>query len=92
MVVMKKILLAATIVVGLMSCGSESSEAESSADSTMVTDASQAPMGDTANQINSSAGNMTGDTSNQNANDSVKGTNPASRSTTPGNDSVKSKS
>ena len=88
---MKKILLAAMIVVGLMSCGGESNEVKNSTDSATVNGASQAPMGDTANQINSSAGNMTGDTSNQNGNDSIKGTNPASRRTTPGNDSVKSR-
>ena len=88
---MKKILMAATIAIGMMSCGSESSEAESSADSTNITDANQAPMGDTANQINSSAGNFSADTSNRNGDDSVPGSDPASRRTTPGNDSAKSK-
>ncbi len=88
---MKKTLLAAAVVIGLMSCGSQSEEAESSADSTNITDANRAPMGDTANQINSSTGNYTADTSNRNGDDSIKGSDPASRRTTPGNDSVRSK-
>ena len=84
---MKKILMAAAVVAGLTACGSQSSEAEAGADSTNITDANRAPMGDTANQINSNTGNFTGDTSNRNGDDSISGSDPASRRTTPGNDS-----
>ena len=82
---MKKILMATAAVIGLMSCGSQRTDVENSADSTNMTDANQAPMGDTTGMINSNAGNYPADTSNQNGDDSVSGTNPASRSTTPRN-------
>ena len=82
---MKKILMASALVVGLMSCGSQSTDVENSSDSTNMTDANQAPMGDTTGMINSNAGNYPTDTSNQNGDDSVSGTSPASRSTTPRN-------
>ena len=89
--VMKKILMATVILAGLMSCGSQSTESESTSDTATMTDANMAPMGDTANQINSNTGNFTADTSNRNGDDSVSGSNPASRSTTPGNDSGQSR-
>lgn len=82
---MKKIMIATALVLGLMSCGNESEDAESSADSTNMTDANRAPMGDTTNTINSNSGNYPTDTSNQNGDDSIKGSSPASRSTTPRN-------
>jgi hypothetical protein len=82
--IMKKAILAFGVVFLIASCGNNSTEVENTADSTNINMGSQAPMGDTANQINNRAGNQPMDTSNQNGNDSVKGTNPASRSTTPG--------
>lgn len=82
---MKKLLMATALVMGLMSCGNQSEDAENTADSTTMLDANQAPMGDTTNTINSNTGNYPTDTSNQNGDDSVKGTSPASRSTTPRN-------
>ena len=85
---MKKIVMATALVVGLMSCGSQSTDTENSSDSTNMTDANAAPMGDTTNMLNSNAGNYPSDTSGQNGDDSIKGTNPASRSTTPRNPST----
>ena len=83
---MKKILFAAALTLGLMSCGSQSSESEMSTDSTNMTDANAAPMGDTTGMINSNAGNYPADTSNRNGDDSISGTDPASRRTTDGNE------
>lgn len=82
---MKKIVMAIALVVGLMSCGSQSTDTENSSDSTNMTDANAAPMGDTTHMINSNAGNYPSDTSGQNGDDSIQGTDPASRSTTPRN-------
>lgn len=77
--------MASALVVALMSCGSQSSDTENSADSTNMTDANQAPMGDTTHMLNSNAGNYRSDTNGQNGDDSITGTNPASRNTTPRN-------
>lgn len=77
--------MATVIAAGLMSCGSQSTDTENSADSTNMTDANQAPMGDTTGTISNKEGMYPTDTSNQNGDDSVSGTNPASRSTTPRN-------
>ncbi len=82
---MKKILMVTALMVGLMSCGSQSNDTENSADSTNMTDANRAPMGDTTGVISNKGGMYPTDTSNQNGDDSVSGTNPASRSTTPRN-------
>lgn len=82
---MKKIMMATVVAIGLMSCGDQSADEKATADSMNMTDANQAPMGDTTGMTNSNTGNYPTDTSNQNADDSVKGTNPASRSTTPRN-------
>ncbi len=82
---MKKIVMATALAVGMMSCGSQSNDTENSADSTNMTDANQAPMGDTTGIISNKGGMYPTDTSNQNGDDSVSGTNPASRSTTPRN-------
>lgn len=60
---------------------------ESTTDTASMNMGNQAPMGDTANQINNRAGSFPADSSNQNGDDSVKGSDPASRSTTPGNES-----
>ena len=87
---MKKMIMIAALTIGLVSCGSQSEEAEMGADSTNMTDANRAPMGDTTGMINSNAGNYPEDTSNRNGDDSVSGTNPASRSTTPRNANNKS--
>lgn len=85
---MKKGLLAVAIAIGVASCGNNTSE-ENTTDSTNVNMGGQAPAGDTSTQINSGAGMQPADTSNQNADDSIKGTSRISRSTTPGNDSGK---
>ena len=77
--------MATALVIGLMSCANQSEDVENTADSTNMTDANQAPMGDTTNTINSNTGNYPTDTSNQNGDDSIKGSSPASRSTTPRN-------
>ncbi len=82
---MKKIVMAMALVVALMSCANQGNDEENTADSTNMTDANQAPMGDTTNMTNSNTGNYPTDTSNQNGDDSVSGTSPASRSTTPRN-------
>jgi hypothetical protein len=82
---MKKILMATAVVMGLVSCGNQSADEEATADSTNMTDANQAPMGDTTGMINNNTGNYPTDTSNQNGDDSVTGSSPASRSTTPRN-------
>ena len=88
---MKKILMAVVVMAGLASCGNQSNDVEATADSSTITDANQSPMGDTANQINSNTGNYGTDTSNRNGDDSISGSNPASRRTTPGNDSGQSR-
>ena len=84
---MKNGLMALGAALILASCGSNNNAEESTTDSTNMNMSSQAPMGDTTTQISSGASSMPADTSNQNADDSVTGTNPASRTTTPGNDS-----
>lgn len=81
---MKNGILALAILIA--SCGGGPTSEESTADSTNINMGSQAPMGDTANQINSNAGNFPADTSNHNGNDSISGTSAASRSTTPRSD------
>lgn len=81
---MKKILTGFGTILILASCGGTTTAEKATTDSTNVNMANQSPMGDTANQINNRAGNYPMNTSNQNGDDSVKGTNPASRSTTPG--------
>ena len=92
---MKKQFLALALVVVAASCSNGNvsptngtSESQTS-DSANVNMGSQAPMGDTANQINNRAGSYPADTSNKNGNDSIKGTNGSSRNTTPGNESGK---
>ena len=82
---MKKLMMAAAVVMGLMSCGDQSADEKATADSMNMTDANQAPMGGTTGMINNNTGNYPTDTSNQNGDDSIKGTSPASRSTTPRN-------
>jgi hypothetical protein len=85
--VMKKILVVMGLTVMLMSCGSQNSNSDNVADSVNAMDESNVPMyGDTTNQVNSNAGNYPADTSNMNADDSVKGTPSSSRRTTPGNE------
>ena len=76
---------AAGLLVMMAACNNSNEGSDPLADSTARVDGNQAPMGDTANQINSNAGSFPADTSNQNGDDSVKGTNPASRKTTPRN-------
>lgn len=82
---MKKIMMATALAIGMMSCGDQSTEAEMTSDSTNMTDANAAPMGDTTGMISSEAGNYPTDTSNRNGDDSVSGSNPSSRTSTPGN-------
>lgn len=77
---MKKGVVALGIVILLAGCGGGNNAEESTADSTNIN------MGDTANQINNRAGSYPADTSNRNGDDSVSGSDPASRTTTPGND------
>lgn len=77
------------VAISIASCGnsSENSAAQNAGDSGNANISTPAPMGDSSTQINSNAGMHPADTSNQNGNDSVKGTSRMSRSTTPGNDS-----
>ncbi|HUQ96530.1 MAG TPA: hypothetical protein VM010_02625 [Chitinophagaceae bacterium] len=83
---MKKAILAFGVAVVITSCGNSSTADENNSDSTTVENSNlnAAPMGDTANQINNRAGNFPMDSSNKNGDDSISGTSPASRSTTPG--------
>lgn len=84
---MKKGIVTLGIAVVLISCGGGGADKESTADSTNINMGSQALMGDTTNQINNRAGSFPSDTSNRSGDDSVSGSNPASRTTTPGNES-----
>ena len=81
---MKKAIVALGVVIVLASCGN--STGDNPSDSTDL-NTSATPMGDTANQISTGASSFPADSSNRNGNDSVTGTNPATRTTTPGNDS-----
>jgi hypothetical protein len=89
---MKNLFLAMAIAVAAISCGNannhDNTTEQGTSDSTNGTNmnaSSQTPAGDTGNQVNNRAGSYPADTSNQNGNDSVKGTSRTSRSTTPGN-------
>jgi hypothetical protein len=90
---MKNGIIALAVGVLLASCGngnvnkSGATSEDQTADSTNINMGSQAPAGDTANQINYRGTTSPADSSNRNANDSVKGSDPASRKTTPGNES-----
>ena len=81
---MKKWIIAAGFVVFLSACNEGLRSDENNSDSTEVLVDNPAPVGDSSHRMNNKEG-FTGDTSNQNADDSVKGTNPASRKTTPRN-------
>jgi septal ring-binding cell division protein DamX len=86
---MKKSILALSVVVVLASCGSNSNNSteESTSDSANRNMANQSPAGDTANQLNNRGGMYQSDSSNKSGDDSVSGSNPASRTSTPGNES-----
>lgn len=92
---MKKHLFAGALAIAMASCGNgntsdtNATPESQTSDTTNINMGSQAPAGDTGNQINNRAGSYPADTSNQNGNDSVKGTSQESRSTTPGNASGK---
>jgi hypothetical protein len=83
--VMKKRLLAFSIVIGLAACNNETNEgAANTSDSVRNEGNAGMPAGDTSMPINGRTGTYQADTSNQNGDDSVSGSNEASRSTTPG--------
>ena len=84
---MKKTFVAFGVLLVLASCGNSNTAEENTADSTNINMGNQSPMGDTANQINNRGVGYPADTSNRNGDDSISGSNPASRTTTPGNDS-----
>lgn len=83
---MKKIVIAFAMVVLVAGCSNSNTAEENTADSTNINMGNQSPMGDTANQINNRGVGYPADTSNRNGDDSISGSNPASRTTTPGND------
>lgn len=85
---MKNGILAFCVALVLASCGGSGNNAEEgTTNNTNMNTADQTPAGDTANQINNRAGAYPSDSSNQSGDDSVSGSNPASRTTTPGNES-----
>jgi hypothetical protein len=81
---MKKWMIAAGFVVALSACNDGLRSDENNSDSTEVLVDNPAPASDTANRVNNMEA-YPGDTGNQNADDSIKGTHPASRKTTPRN-------
>ena len=81
---MKKAILSFGVVLLLTSCGNGNNAEEATSDSTNINMGNKSPMGDTANQINNRGGNYPADTSNRNGDDSISGSDPASRSTTTG--------
>ena len=88
--IMKKGLLAVAVAISIASCGDNNSSANgTSGDSLNGNMNTPGPAGDTTNQVINHGTTYPADTSNQNGNDSVKGTSRASRSTTPGNASGK---
>lgn len=81
---MKKWMIAAGFVVAVSACNDGLRSDENNSDSTEVLVDNPSPVADSSGRINNREA-YPGDTSNQNGDDSVKGTNPASRRTTPRN-------
>lgn len=76
-------MIAAGFALALSACNDGLRSDENNSDSTEVLVDNPAPVTDSSNRTNTMK--TVGDTSNQNADDSVKGTHPASRKTTPRN-------
>ena len=81
---MKKWMTAASFLVVMAGCNDGLRSDEHNSDSTSVLVDNPSPVSDSSHRMNIKEG-YPGDTSNRNGDDSIKGTSPNSRSTTPRN-------